>query len=56
MRELRARLSGMALPTYVLDIPGGYAKVPLLSSRCRGTCAGRFRIKDHAGKWHPYCD
>lgn len=29
MRELRRRLSGLALPTYVLDIPGGYGKVPI---------------------------
>ena len=28
MRELRRRLLGLALPTYVLDIPGGYGKVP----------------------------
>lgn len=29
MRQLRGRLSGLALPTYVLDIPGGYGKVPV---------------------------
>src|SRR5687768_17560524 len=29
MLELRRRLSGIALPTYVLDIPGGYGKVPI---------------------------
>ena len=29
MRELRARASGLCQPHYVLDIPGGYAKVPL---------------------------
>jgi lysine 2,3-aminomutase len=29
MRALRARLSGLAIPTYVLDIPGGYGKVPV---------------------------
>jgi lysine 2,3-aminomutase len=28
MRALRARLSGLALPTYVLDIPGAHGKVP----------------------------
>ena len=26
---LRGRLSGLAWPTYVLDIPGGYGKVPI---------------------------
>lgn len=29
MRSLRGRLSGLAQPTYVLDIPGGVAKVPV---------------------------
>ncbi len=29
MRALRGRLSGIAQPTYVLDIPGGVAKVPV---------------------------
>jgi lysine 2,3-aminomutase len=29
LAALRGRISGMALPTYVLDIPGGAGKVPL---------------------------
>ena len=29
MRRLRGRISGVAQPTYVLDIPGGYGKVPI---------------------------
>jgi lysine 2,3-aminomutase len=29
MRAIRGRLSGLAQPTYVLDIPGGYGKVPV---------------------------
>lgn len=29
MRSLRGRVSGIALPTYVLDIPGGFGKVPI---------------------------
>jgi lysine 2,3-aminomutase len=29
MRELRGRVSGLAQPTYVLDIPGGFGKVPV---------------------------
>jgi lysine 2,3-aminomutase len=56
MRELRARLSGMALPNYVIDIPGGYAKVSLLSSDVEELSPGRYRIRDHGGVWHSYCD
>jgi lysine 2,3-aminomutase len=29
LADLRGRISGMALPTYVLDIPGGHGKVPI---------------------------
>jgi lysine 2,3-aminomutase len=29
MRALRGRVSGIAQPTYVLDIPGGHGKVPI---------------------------
>jgi lysine 2,3-aminomutase len=29
MRALRGRLSGLAQPTYVLDIPSGHGKVPI---------------------------
>ncbi len=53
MRALRARLSGLAIPTYVLDIPGGYAKVPLESRDVEKTATG-WRIRDHEGKWHDY--
>ena len=29
LRELRGRVTGLAWPTYVLDIPGGFGKVPV---------------------------
>jgi lysine 2,3-aminomutase len=29
MRALRGRISGLALPTYILDVPGGFGKVPI---------------------------
>jgi lysine 2,3-aminomutase len=29
MRQLRGTVSGICLPTYVLDIPGGFGKVPI---------------------------
>jgi len=35
MRELRSRLSGIALPTYAVDLPGGAGKVPVESSLLR---------------------
>jgi lysine 2,3-aminomutase len=52
-RALRARLSGLAQPTYVLDIPGGFGKVPLDSHSVEKTHTGH-RIRDFAGDWHQY--
>ncbi|MBN9555147.1 MAG: lysine-2,3-aminomutase-like protein [Alphaproteobacteria bacterium] len=52
-RELRARMSGLAQPTYVLDLPGGFGKVVLDSANVEKTAAGH-RIRDFAGNWHAY--
>jgi lysine 2,3-aminomutase len=53
MAQLRARVSGLAMPTYMLDIPGGFGKVPLESDALERTTSGH-RIRDHAGRWHDY--
>ena len=52
-RALRARLSGLAQPTYVLDIPGGFGKVPL-DSQSVEKIEGGHRVRDFAGVWHQY--
>jgi lysine 2,3-aminomutase len=53
MRDLRGRLSGLAMPAYMLDIPGGFGKVPLESDHLEKTADG-WRVRDHAGRWHNY--
>jgi lysine 2,3-aminomutase len=53
VRELRANLSGLAMPTYMLDIPGGFGKVPLESTNVEKTAAGH-RIRDAVGNFHDY--
>ncbi|HTC84090.1 MAG TPA: hypothetical protein VK683_07025, partial [Rhizomicrobium sp.] len=55
MRELRTRISGLAMPTYMLDIPGGFGKVPLESADVEQTTTG-YRIRDGRGEWHDYHD
>ena len=49
MRALRGRVSGLAQPTYVVDLPGGHGKVPV-----GPTYLGEDRIADPAGGWHVY--
>ena len=53
VRALRARLSGLAMPAYMLDIPGGFGKVPLDSANVEKTTTGH-RIRDGRGRWHDY--
>ncbi|MBA2587097.1 MAG: lysine-2,3-aminomutase-like protein [Alphaproteobacteria bacterium] len=53
VRELRAQISGLAMPTYILDIPGGFGKVLLESANVEKTATGH-RIRDGRGQWHDY--
>ena len=56
MRALRGRLSGLAQPTYVLDIPGGHGKVPIGPSYLsKGPDAG-YIVEDAHGAPHAYVD
>ena len=41
-KELRKRLSGLAMPAFVLDLPQGGGKVPL---------CGSYIVSDDSGKW-----
>jgi len=54
MRELRGRLSGLCQPTYVLDIPGGFGKVPVGPSYIEGGGNGGHRVADWRGRVHAY--
>lgn len=54
VERLRGRISGLCQPTYILDIPGGYGKVPILSSAVQEADDGCFRIRDFRGAEHLY--
>jgi len=56
MRQLRGRLSGLAQPTYVLDIPGAHGKAPIGPGYARAAGEGRYEISDPAGGAHFYTD
>jgi lysine 2,3-aminomutase len=52
---LRGRVSGLCQPTYVLNIPGGFGKVPLAPSAARRDTAQRcWLVTDRAGRQHAY--
>ncbi|MFN4170803.1 MAG: lysine-2,3-aminomutase-like protein [Pseudorhodobacter sp.] len=56
MAALRGRLSGMALPTYVLDIPGGHGKVPIGPDYLARAEGGLWKVHDPKGALHDYRD
>jgi len=53
MRALRGRLSGLAQPTYVLDVPGGHGKVPI-GPAYLGDDPDALQIRDAFGQTHRY--
>jgi len=54
VRALRGRVSGLCQPTYVLDIPGGYGKVPIAASMIEEAGAEGWAVEDLAGARHAY--
>ena len=59
MRALRGRLTGIAQPTYVLDIPGGAGKVPIGPDPLTASGAGeggttRWSVEDPDGGRHDW--
>ena len=55
VRSLRGHISGLCQPTYVLDIPGGYGKVPITPGAVAAAGeAGGWIVEDPAGVRHAY--
>jgi lysine 2,3-aminomutase len=50
---LRGRVSGLAQPTYILDIPGGYGKADIGAAEIAGG-DGCFTVRDWQGGEHRY--
>ena len=53
VRQLRDRVSGLAQPHYVIDIPGGVSKA-LASPADVETESGRVRLRGRDGAWRGY--
>jgi lysine 2,3-aminomutase len=53
MKALRGRLSGLAQPTYVLDVPGGHGKVPI-GPDYLGDDPDALTVEDAFGAEHRY--
>ena len=55
MRQLRGRLSGLAQPNYVIDIPGAHGKVPIGPTYVAAADGG-YELTDPSGARHAYAD
>ncbi len=56
MRGLRGHTTGYALPTYVIDAPGGGGKIPLLPESVLGRDGDSLLLRSYTGKVHRYPD
>ena len=54
-QDLQQRASGLAQPTYVLDIPGGHGKASLAAPAVRESDEG-CHVRDREGAWRLYKD
>lgn len=56
MDHLRGRLSGMGVPYYMIDLPGGGGKIPLLPEYIENRKNGVLTVRNVEGKTYPYPD
>ncbi len=54
MRFLRGRISGMGVPYYMIDLPGGGGKVPLLPEYTKAIGEDRIRVLNYQGRIFEY--
>jgi len=56
MDELRGKISGMAIPHFVVDLPEGKGKVPLLKETARCVKDGLWQVRSYNGDIVDYTD
>jgi lysine 2,3-aminomutase len=56
IRGLRGHTTGYALPTYVIDAPGGGGKIPLQPDYIRGREGQDLLLESYTGSLHRYPD
>jgi lysine 2,3-aminomutase len=54
MKSLHGRLSGMCLPHYMIDLPGGGGKVPLLPEYVRSWSESKISVENYKGEIFSY--
>jgi lysine 2,3-aminomutase len=54
IRGLRGFTSGYAIPTYVIDAPGGGGKVPVMPDYIEGRDGDSLVIRNYEGNFYKY--
>jgi len=54
LSKLRNRISGPAMPHFVVDLPGGHGKIPLLPNMIRKIVDGRMIVQNYLGELCQY--
>jgi lysine 2,3-aminomutase len=54
IESMRGHTSGLAIPTYVIDLPGGGGKVPMQASYLLSSEDGQLSFKNYLGKIYSY--
>lgn len=55
-KTLLGKISGLCQPSYMLDIPGGFGKVPINASYVQEINPGHYIVEDYQGNKHNYID
>ncbi len=56
MSQLRGHTSGYAVPTFVVDAPGGGGKIPVQEDTIVGFDDGVWKLRNWAGRTYSYID
>jgi lysine 2,3-aminomutase len=56
MQGLRGHITGYAIPSYVIDAPGGGGKIPLLPEYVAGRDGDDLLVRNYAGRLYRYPD
>lgn len=54
IKQLQGRLSGLCLPTYMLDIPRGHGKIPLTPCYIKELESGSYTVENYKGESFNY--
>ncbi|RLB08806.1 MAG: lysine 2,3-aminomutase [Deltaproteobacteria bacterium] len=54
MKALRGYTSGIGVPYYMIDLPGGGGKVPVIPEYIKGENSGRLIVENYKGKIYSY--